>query len=71
MRHESEPERMAEDNPCLDGSEGGLSTASGSAKGGAPRPGFEPGTPSLEARRDIRFTIGAKAEGEGVEPTSP
>jgi hypothetical protein len=28
-------------------------------KGTAPRPGFEPGTPSLEARHDVRFTTGA------------
>src|SRR6516165_11498188 len=28
--------------------------------GGLPRPGFEPGTPSLEARRDVRFTTGAE-----------
>src|SRR5262249_7509195 len=27
---------------------------------GVPRPGFEPGTPSLEARHDVRFTIGAR-----------
>ncbi len=37
----------------------------------APRPGVEPGISSFEARRDVRFTIGAKAEGEGVEPASP
>lgn len=37
----------------------------------APRPGFEPGTPSLEARHDVRFTTGAEAEGERVELTSP
>jgi hypothetical protein len=27
--------------------------------------------PSFEARNDLRFTIGAKAEGKGVEPSSP
>jgi hypothetical protein len=27
--------------------------------------------PSFEARHDLRFTIGAKAEGKGVEPSSP
>ncbi len=36
-----------------------------------PRPGFEPGTPRSKRGMMVRFTIGAAAEGEGVEPSSP
>ena len=36
-----------------------------------PRPGFEPGTPRSKRGMIIPFTIGARAEGKGIEPSSP
>ena len=36
-----------------------------------PRPGIEPGTSRSKRGVMVRFTIGAKAEGKGVEPSCP